>query len=315
MKSSTHNKPGQEHQPVAGIRAKATDPVQAFRFTDNRPEAARAKQVQLMANRQTAAPPGQAPVQRMRIDMIYLHNGRQESMASVNSYEVPRQVLVDALYNRDLAQSSKLEIEEALRNGETREYREQYPEPGTPVPGAVRERYAHVRVNPYGVKEDEVNETLMPELNETELEASSGTLYFKGTKKVVTGTFRYGIHAGRGTLHIVPAGDGRFRHSSTVKSANVLSAGDMTVNGNGTIVYIDNNSGHYAPKADFFINGMRHLYHNGYLVPGKFRFGINDGTNFPKYSTAQSAQLLLTQQAPQQPVVQAPPPGEVITLD
>jgi hypothetical protein len=155
----------------------------------------------------------------------------------------------------------------------------------------------------------------MPELDDTELITKGGTLFYKGTKQQVTGQFRYGIHATRRTQHIVSASNGNYRHSSTVKSASVLSAGDMTVNSNGNVVYIDNNSGHYAPEASFFINGMRHLFMNGYLLPGKVRFGINNGHTLTKYSTAQSAHMLINQQAPQPPVVQVPQPQQIEILD
>lgn len=52
--------------------------------------------------------------------------------------------------------------------------------------------------------------------------------------------------------------DKKFHHSSFMSGQPVMLAGTMRVN-NGKLLYISNNSGHYAPKLDDLLNGVKEL--------------------------------------------------------
>ncbi len=70
-----------------------------------------------------------------------------------------------------------------------------------------------------------------------------------------------------------PAFDGSFHHSSFLSGTPVILAGTIRVAA-GTLQYVSNSSGHYAPKLSDLVNGARQLRHCGLDQAGRHKVSI-----------------------------------------
>lgn len=279
---------------AASVAENGQKPV-SFRLPDNRP--ARETQLKQKSIIHSAA----QPVQGKWMTITYFLNGKFDSVVGLDSKKLSIDQLHSLLRSPEVSKNSKPQIQEAIDLKETKDHGE-FGDVGNADLGDHARKFVSI----FAQQEDLFVKTKFPELEDTEVVAHGGTLYFKKNKNIVSGSFKYGIAAGSATMHLVTH-EGDHRHSSTAKGGPVFSAGDILVN-NGIVTYIDNNSGHYKPEIEFFANGMRHLYHAGFLLPGKFTFGFNDGNKLHHLDLSHSKKLLQETEAPK------PKKPEVIEL-
>jgi hypothetical protein len=81
-----------------------------------------------------------------------------------------------------------------------------------------------------------------------------------------------------GEIHMASHKIGKYQHSSLLAGGNVAAAGMMRV-ANGTLLELNNHSGHYTPKEQHMRQVVRHLQANG--VPLNFPLEIAAGPNLP----------------------------------
>ncbi len=94
------------------------------------------------------------------------------------------------------------------------------------------------------------------------------TKLFDGTKNPFTGTLIYVIDANR-NIFAAPKQEGSFHHSSLLGGEAVICAGRIALNNRGEILWISNESGHYAPTEDDLKDGLKVFAEKG--------VDINDG--------------------------------------
>ena len=113
----------------------------------------------------------------------------------------------------------------------------------------------------------------------TEASTLNMTTFFKGVG--------YGIYvmSARGNIHLHGHSIGSYHHSSLLHGGNVAGAGEMQIDDNGNLKYLNNKSGHYKPSPVHLSQVIHQLRRMG--VQNNFTVAEYQGRDFKEMSVTQ----------------------------